>query len=272
MPLPELEKQFAAFARERAEKLAPGVDIDKPPTALANSQDAPTNSVPFVLNGPNKTSSRAAWEAAHPDNYYVRRDKVLALMRDKKWAEAKPILEALVQAYHGEKQADNPLWMLAATERHLRDTNAELATLKTFAAQESDFADLFNRLIALCTQQKDWVSVTNYTERLLAINPLSPVPHRALAEAGVALGNPEQSIVGYRKLLLLDPPDPAETHFQLGKLLHARGNSDAEAKRQVLQALEEAPRFREAQRLLLDLEKNSPQPQANAAASIKAGP
>ncbi len=30
-PLPELEKQFAAFARAQAEKLAPGVDLDKPP-------------------------------------------------------------------------------------------------------------------------------------------------------------------------------------------------------------------------------------------------
>jgi hypothetical protein len=40
--------------------------------------------------------------------------------------------------------------------------------------------------------------------------------------------------------------------------LHARGDAEAEAKRHVLQALEEAPRFREAQRLLLELEKNPP--------------
>ena len=268
-PLPELEKRFNAFARETADKLAPGTDLAKPPTDTPNSRRLPglPTSITHVSD-----DSRAAWEAAHPDNYYVRLDKAMGLMRDKKWAEAKPILEALVQMYHGERQAENPLWMLAATERYLRDTNAELATLKTFAAQESDFAELFIRLIALSTQQKDWVSVTNYADRLLAINPLSPVPHRALAEAGVALGNSEQSIVSYRKLLLLDPPDPAETHFQLAKLLHARGSSDPEAKRQVLQALEEAPRFREAQRLLLDLEKNSPQPQANAAASMKAGP
>ena len=63
------------------------------------------------------------------------------------------------------------------------------------------------------------------------------------------------AITAYRKLLALDPPDPSETHFQLAKLLHARG-TEAEARRQVLQALEEAPRFREAQQLLLDMEKN----------------
>jgi tetratricopeptide (TPR) repeat protein len=252
-PLPELEKQFAAFARERADKLAPGADLAKPPAKLSDAE-------------------RTAWEAAHSHNYYLRLDNAMELMRGKQWSKAKPILESLVQTYHGEKQAENPLWMLAVTERNLRDTNAELATLKTFAVQESDFAELFNRLIDLCTERKDWVSVTNYADLLLAINPLSPVPHRALAEAGVALGNHEQAISSYRKLLALDPPDPAETHFQLAKLLHARGDAEPEAKRQVLQALEEAPRFREAQRLLLDLEKNSPQPQANAAASMKMSP
>jgi tetratricopeptide (TPR) repeat protein len=190
-------------------------------------------------------------------------------MRDKKWADARPILESLAETYHGESKMDNPFWMLAATERNLHDTNAELATLKKFAAQESDFADLFARLIELSTQEKDWTDVTKYADRLLAINPLSPVPHRALAQAGAALGNNDGAITAYRKLLALDPPDPSETHFQLARLLHARGNDEAEAKRQVLQALEEAPRYREAQRLLLDLEKTASPPQASAATSTE---
>ena len=75
-------------------------------------------------------------------------------MKAKKWAEAKPVLESLAETYHGESRADNPLWLLAATERNLRDTNAELATLEKFAAQESDFADLYSRLIDLCKAAK----------------------------------------------------------------------------------------------------------------------
>jgi tetratricopeptide (TPR) repeat protein len=247
-PLPELEEKFAAFVRDRAEKLAPGADLAKPPETHSEAE-------------------RAAWALVHPNNYYIDLQKAEGLMRLKDWARAKPALEALVHIYHGESKADNPLWMLAVTERNLRDTNAELATLQTFAQQESDFAELFNRLVELCGQRKDWVSVTNYCERLLAINPLSAAPYRALAEAGGALGNHEMAISACRKLLALDPPDAAETHFRLATLLHQRGDSEAEARRQVLQALEDAPRFREAQRLLLDLEKNRPQPQASAATS-----
>ena len=247
-PMAELEKQFDKYARDRADGLAPGADLDKPPEL-------------------HSEIDRDIWKTGHPNNYYTRIDQAADLMKAKKWAEAKPILEAAAQSYHGESKAENPLWMLAVTERNLRDTNSELATLQKLATQESDFAELFGRLIELCNQQKDWVSVTNYADRLLAINPLSPVPHRGLAEAGVALRNNEMAITAYRKLLSLDPPDPSETHFQLAKLLHARGNADGEARRQVLEALEEAPRYREAQRLLLDIEKNSPQPQASASSS-----
>jgi tetratricopeptide (TPR) repeat protein len=101
----------------------------------------------------------------------------------------------------------------------------------------------------------------------VAINPLISLPYRALAEAGVATGNLEQAITAYRKLLLLDPPDPSEVHYQLARVLHARGGSEAEAERQVLQALEDAPRYRDAQHLLLEIKAKSPQPNANSGTS-----
>jgi len=109
--------------------------------------------------------------------------------------------------------------------------------------------------------------VTKYAERLLAINPLIALPHRALAEAGVASGRSDQAITAYRKLLLLDPPDPVDVHFQLARLLEARGDSENEAERQVLLALEEAPRYRDAQRLLLKIKDNMPKPTPGPATS-----
>ena len=67
-------------------------------------------------------------------------------------------------------------------------------------------------------------------------------------------------------MLKLDPPNPADTHFQLAQLLHQSG--DPEARRQVLQALEEAPRYRDALALLLDI--NRPPAPAPAAAPTPA--
>lgn len=259
-PLADLEKQFSAFALDKANHLAPGADIDKPPGSDEEDADgqsdtprlAPRNQ-PVARNLELALSS--GWEESHPSNYYVLLKKAQALMADKDWTNAEPVLQSLAHTYHGESRAKNPLWMLAVTQHKLNQTNAELATLEQFAQQESDFVPLNSRLIELYQARQDWPSELKYAQKLLAINPLISTPYDALARAGVAAGQNDQAIDAYRKLLLLDPPDPSEVHFQLARLLHARGDSDAEAKRYVLEALEEAPRFREAQRLLLDIER-----------------
>jgi thioredoxin-like negative regulator of GroEL len=96
---------------------------------------------------------------------------------------------------------------------------------------------------------------------MLAVNPLVPLPYRHLAKAAEYLGDDGTAITAYRKLIVLEPADPAAVHFSLAKLLHKTG--DAEAKRHVLIALEEAPRYREAHRLLLQMveqEKPAQQP------------
>jgi tetratricopeptide (TPR) repeat protein len=250
--LPEIEKQFEAFARERAKNLAPGVDLNKPPAGQSEAETL-------------------VWKKIHADNYYLSMQKAQELMAAKRWAEAKPVLESLAESYHGESRAENPYWLLAVTQRNLKETNAELATLQKFAEQESDFVDLFFRLIELSESRKDWPAVTKYAGRLLAINPLISLPYRALAEAAVASGKNEPAITAYRKLLWLDPPDPAEVHFQLARLLHKRGDAEAEAERHVLESLEEAPRFRDAQRLLLEIKRDMPQPTAGATTSNPQG-
>ncbi len=122
LPLAELETKFAAFAQKQAENLAPGADLDKPPADAGDLE-------------------MLAWEKLHPKNYYVLMRKARECMDSKNWSDARPSLESLANMYHGESRAENPLWLEAVTERHLNDTNAELATLEKFAAQEADFAD-----------------------------------------------------------------------------------------------------------------------------------
>lgn len=238
LPLAELEKQFSAFATAQAQALAPRADLDKPPP----DADEP---------------ELAAWGKAHPNNYYLRMRKARELMEGKHWTEAKPLIESIAASYHGEPKEDNPLWLQAVVDRHLNETNAEWETLQKFAQQETDFVDLDLRLIALAGARKDWPTEASYAEHLLQVNPLIPAPYRALADAGMATNNGDQAINAYRKLLLLNPADPVEIHFQLARLLHARGGAETEAKRHVLQALEDAPRYRDAQRLLLEIEAGS---------------
>ena len=271
----EVEKQFASFAKEKAQKLAPGVDLEKPPSGEARFSNTrmrpaagPRNRAGQEDNSQTVVTPEVdVWEKIHADNYYVRMRKAQELIEAKKWAEAKPVVQSLADQYAGESGAENPLWLLAMVHRNLNETNAELATLRKFAERESDFVDLYTRLIELCQVKGNWNAVTNYAERLLAVNPLLSLPYRALADAAMKLADAPQAIFALRGLLLLDPADPADVHYQLARLLHAGGKEPDQARREVLEALEEAPRFRDAQRLLLEISANTPQPPGGPATS-----
>jgi hypothetical protein len=86
------------------------------------------------------------------------------------------------------------------------------------------------------------------------IPPRAPGTNRAVRRAAHALGYPGAALRGGRALLALDPVDPAGVHFDVARAAFALGEREL-ARRQVLLALEEAPRFRAAHRLLLELQQ-----------------
>jgi len=189
------------------------------------------------------------------------------LVEEKQWAEAKPLLQKLVEAYPDDVGPDSAYRMLAAAHHALGETNLERDLLQRFAARDDEAQDAYGRLMELGVADKDWPSVETNALRYLAVNPLVPTAYRYLAQASQQTQNTSHGIAAYRALLELDPPDLAETHFRLAQLLHRVG--DPAARRHVLQALEEAPRYPAALQLLLQINSESPQANAGEPAASK---
>ncbi len=168
-------------------------------------------------------------------------------------AEAKAPLQKLIALYPEQHEEDSAYALLARVHCELGETDAELAMLNKVVTLCDDAPDACARLIELAIARKDWRAVIANAERFAAINPLIPAPHRSAAEAHEALGETTAAIASYRTLLRLDPPNPAEFHYRLARLLHTTG--DTAAKREVHLALEETPRFRAALDLLLALDE-----------------
>ena len=89
-------------------------------------------------------------------------------------------------------------------------------------------------------------------ERLNFIYPMDPEQHQKLGDLWLDQGNAAGAIREYQAVLARNPVDPAQAHFNLARAY--RSNHQAElAKDEVLAALEIAPGFRPAQKLLLEL-------------------
>ena len=262
----ELEEQFAAFARERAEKLAPGLDFEKPEFAKQNPA-TPTKAGPFDTRHSTLAPDWNTWAEAHPTNFWALTQQAQKFIGDEQWTKAKPILERLLALYPTFTGPDSAYKMLAAAHRALGETNAEREVLAQYAEKDDAAPEAYLRLMELAEAAQDWTAVAQNAQRYLEVNPLVAPPYRFLAKASEKTNATATAMEAYRSLLELDPPDPGELHFRLAQLLHAAG--DPGARRQVLQALEEAPRYREALRLLLEITEKQKSPAPSGAGTTE---
>ncbi|MEO8593599.1 MAG: tetratricopeptide repeat protein [Candidatus Solibacter sp.] len=88
--------------------------------------------------------------------------------------------------------------------------------------------------------------------RLNFIYPMDPAAHRSLGGLLLTQGNAKGAIREFAAVLARNPQDPAQAHYDLARAYHADKQA-AQAQEELLAALEAAPGFRPAQKLLLEL-------------------
>jgi tetratricopeptide (TPR) repeat protein len=205
-----------------------------------------------IVDESSPTNAPVTPDPSRP-NYWRLSRRAQEFVAEKRWQDAKEPLETLVRLYPEDTGTGSSHSLLAQAHRGLNEAAQEQAVLARWAALDVTATEAFLRLMELGEAAGDWSTVAENAERFLAVNPLVPAPHRYLARASEELGRRDTARRSYEKLLQLDPPDPAEVHFRTARLL-AGEDDTAPARRHVLQALEEAPRYREALRLLLQLQ------------------
>jgi tetratricopeptide (TPR) repeat protein len=231
----KLDDDFAQWFRAKADGLAPGVDLEQP--------DLPPDAGAEAI---------AAWNREHPKNLWGLLAEGRAHVEARKWDAAKPPLRYAVELYpdyHGEESAYT---LLALVHRELDETEDERAVLEKLVSLDADASAARLRLAELAVEKKDWKAVAEHASQALAINPLVPAPYRHLASAAGELDDRAVAIDAYEALLRLEPLDPAETHFRLARLLRDEDRLP-EARRHLVESLEQAPRYRDAHRLLLEI-------------------
>jgi tetratricopeptide (TPR) repeat protein len=231
-PMTSVDAQFAQYARAKAEADAPSLDWQ---ADLVTPETTPVE--------------LAALRQQHPKNYYLLLELARAQVRDADWAGAATHLEVILAARPHDTAA---LQLAARVQRELEDREAERQALEQWIQVDADATEALTRLADLAREKDDWPNVRQCADRILAINPMLASAQQLLADAAMALEDYPAVIAAQQALLQMEPADPAAVHYRLA-LAHERLGDRQRAKRQVLMALEEAPRYRDAHRLLLRL-------------------
>jgi tetratricopeptide (TPR) repeat protein len=230
--LATLDEEFAKWARNKANELAPRADWSTP--------ELPRRASVEVIS---------TWLEEHPNNYPALQRLAEAQLTAKDLAAAKTTLAKMIELYPA---GGTPYALLARIHREEKDAAAEREALLKLAALTASDLDVFARLAELSAEAGDWETVRRFILRSLAVNPLHPETHRRAAQAAEQLNDHSLAIESYQALLQLEPFDTAELHYRLATNYRDLKKL-AEAKRHVLLALEETPRYRAAQKLLLEL-------------------
>jgi tetratricopeptide (TPR) repeat protein len=230
-----LDSDFQSYVREEAGKLFAVQQID-------DSQPPPRATLEEL---------QALFGASNP-NYGAGILLARRLVAAQQWEAAVAVLNELDRMWPADAEPGGTLQLLAETQRQLGHSSAEREALERIASLSSDAVPVLLRLLELTTAAGEWERTRAYAEQLLAVQPLIAAGHTALAASATRLGQPALAADALASLLELEPLDPPKLHLELAEARLAAGQLDR-AREHVLLALEETPRYRAAQRLLLQI-------------------
>ena len=191
---------------------------------------------------------------AAPENFALQIQAGMALHEAGRQAEATERFERAAEAAPEYGGADGPHRYLsllyAAADQPDRARRALHDHLGRFPAAYDDWL----RLAAMYSETGQPGDAGKALQSAIEAYPMHPEPHERLAETAAARGLAELEVRERQAVLASGAPDRAGALYALA-LAHSRAGNREAARRRVLEALEIAPTFDPALRLLLDLRR-----------------
>ena len=196
-------------------------------------------------------------EAAHFDTWHEKLKALFEAARQKQFDTLLQQGPAIVAMYP-EYVADANAYELIADAAQMRgDVKAETAMLTAYMHQGGQMPALLKRLAALQDSAGQPAEAAATLERLNYVYPVKDEDlHRRLGDLLFAQKKFEGAIREYYALVSSHPVDKAGAEFKLAQAYLGAGQKD-KAQESVLAALETAPGYRPAQKLLLELQEPS---------------
>ena len=151
-------------------------------------------------------------------------------------------------------EAGNVYQFLADGYMAKGDKQAAIVELERYTKEGGRNPDTLKQLATLLEEAGNRKEAAEVLDRLNYIQPIDEDLHRRLGDLWLSLGNTAGAIREYQAVLAKSPTDPAASHFNLAKAYRTANRTEA-AKDELLLALEAAPGFRPAQKMLLELSK-----------------
>jgi hypothetical protein len=170
----------------------------------------------------------------------------------KHWIDARQAAEAAIRLYPTYAGHANPRLALADALEGAGETDAAREALLDYVAIGGRNPAALARAVELVEAAGETGAAYAVQRTLARLDPLAFEHHVKLGALATELGHHEEALTEYRMVLALEPHDKAAAHYHVATALNALGRTD-EATRELLLALEIAPRYPEGLKLLQEI-------------------
>jgi tetratricopeptide (TPR) repeat protein len=194
-------------------------------------------------------------EAAHFDEWREKLKPLVAAAEQKQYDNVLQQGPAVLALYPEYVDDANVYELMAIAYKARGSTQSEAAILTGYEHAGGQSPDLLNRLAQLEQQAGEPADAIATLERLNYVYPVNDEDlHRRLGDLLYAQKQYDDAIREYKVAVASNPVDKAGAEFNLAQTYFAAGQKD-KAEDSVLAALEAAPGYRPAQKLLLQLQR-----------------
>lgn len=171
---------------------------------------------------------------------------------DGDWSGIVELARHLLHLLPQYVEPDSPYLMLARAREELGERPLAIAALENFWQNGGYDPAALQRLSGWLYETGRTGDAIAVLQSVILVDPLDLDLHGTLGDLLLESERAEEALTEYSIALSLDPHDKATAYYRLATAHHELGN-DGQSQDLLLQALDVAPNFRPAQRLLLDL-------------------
>lgn len=182
--------------------------------------------------------------------WHEKKDAVRRALGEEAWSDAIELSQDLIELTPNYVEPDSPYLSLVAAHDGSGNEEEALLALEAYWSKGGYFPSALTDLAQRLEQVNQLQRATKVLETLQWVDPFDDKSHNRLGELYLQTGRPQQALREFNVLMALVPHDKATVHYQLARA-YVDLNDFGAAKKELLLALEIAPNYRPAQKLLL---------------------
>jgi tetratricopeptide (TPR) repeat protein len=193
---------------------------------------------------------------AQLDRWHADQVRYNNAISEKDWATAIELAAGLIAILPQYVEPDSPYLAAAMAQRELGDNEAAINMMQTFWRNGGYDPVALRRYAEWLVEAGRSADAIDVLYSINLVDPLDHELHGNLGDLLLAAGRADEALREYEVAISLQPHDMATAWYRLAQAQYELGNVE-QSQLNLLQALDVAPNFRPAQRLLLKLASNN---------------